>query len=69
MARGAAWGSVLASAFPGVRFGRRFRLEPSGEDHELIWLKEEIETGALHRMMQTEPVADDTGVIWTTWGN
>jgi len=54
--------------FPGVRFGHRFRLEPSGENREPIWLKEEIETGALHRMMQNEPVADDIGVIWTTWG-
>ena len=55
--------------FPGVRFGHRLRLEPSGKKLEPIWLKEEIETGALHRMMQNEPVADDTGVIWTTWGD
>jgi hypothetical protein len=37
-------------------------------NREPIWLKEEIETGALHRMMQNEPVADDVGVICTTWG-
>jgi hypothetical protein len=55
--------------FPGARFGHRFRLEPSGENREPIWLMEEIETGALHRMMRNEPVADDAGVIWTTWGN
>jgi hypothetical protein len=55
--------------FPGVRFGHRFRSEPSGKGLEPILLKEEIETGALHRMMQNEPVADDTGVIWTTWGD
>jgi hypothetical protein len=30
---------------------------------------EEIETGALDRMMQDEPVADNSGVIWTTWGD
>ena len=49
--------------FPGIRFGHRFRLEPSGQNPEPIWLKEEIETGALHRMMQNEPVAKDIGVI------
>ena len=39
--------------FPGVRFGHRF----SGRDPGLegIELKEEIETGALHRMMQPWP--------------
>jgi hypothetical protein len=36
----------------------------TGDAH--IWLKEEIETGALDRMMQTPP-ADETGIIWTTW--
>jgi hypothetical protein len=55
--------------FPGVRFGHRFRLESPCESHEPIWLKEEIETGALHRMMRDKPAADDAGVIWTTWGN
>jgi hypothetical protein len=30
---------------------------------------EEIDTGALHRMMRNEPAADDAGIIWTTWGN
>jgi hypothetical protein len=34
---------------------------------EKIWLKEEIETGALDRMMQIPPAADETGIIWTTW--
>jgi hypothetical protein len=29
--------------------------------------KEEIETGALDRMMQTPPAADETGIIWSTW--
>lgn len=54
--------------FPGVRFGHRFRREPGRETHECIWLKEEVETGALHRMMQDSPSPDDAGVVWTTWG-
>jgi hypothetical protein len=55
--------------FPGVRFGHRFRREPGRETHESIWLKEEIETGALRRMMQDPPAPDDAGVIWTIWGD
>lgn len=55
--------------FPGIRFGHRFRREPGRETHEQIWLMEEIETGALHRMMHDPPAADDAGVIWTTWGD
>jgi hypothetical protein len=41
--------------FPGVRFGHRF----SGYDPALerIELKEEIETGALDRLMQNQPAA------------
>ena len=53
--------------FPGIRFGHRFPREPGRETHEDIWLKEEIETGALHRMMQDPPAPDDAGVIWTAW--
>jgi hypothetical protein len=54
--------------FPGVRFGHRFP-PPSVEDirHSTVWLKENIETGALHRMMQNQPSADEAGIIWTTW--
>jgi hypothetical protein len=52
-------------SFPGVRFGHRFTL---GDKHAPIWLKEEIETGALHRMMQAQPAPDDAGIVWTTWG-
>jgi hypothetical protein len=55
--------------FPGARFGHRFPLEPFAEGHQEIWLMEEIDTGALHRMMRNEPAADDAGIIWTTWGN
>jgi hypothetical protein len=51
--------------FPGVRFGHRFT---PGDEHAPIWLKEEIETGALHRMMQAQPAPDDAGIVWTTWG-
>jgi hypothetical protein len=54
--------------FPGVRFGHRFPLDPAAEGREQIWLKEEIETGALHRMMNSQPTADDAGITWTTWG-
>jgi hypothetical protein len=51
--------------FPGVRFGHRFT---PGDRHAPIWLKEEIETGALHRMMRAQPAPDDAGIVWTTWG-
>jgi hypothetical protein len=55
--------------FPGVRFGHRFPLDPHAEGREQIWLKEEIETGALHRMMDSLPTPDDAGITWTTWGS
>ena len=55
--------------FPGIRFGHRLRREPGQETYERVWLMEEIETGALHRMMQDPPAPDDAGVIWTTWGD
>jgi hypothetical protein len=51
--------------FPGVRFGHRFT---PGDKHAPIWLKEEVETGALRRMMQTQQAPDDAGILWTTWG-
>jgi len=52
--------------FPGIRFGHRLSL-PSDRDARLalLWLKEQIETGALHRMMRDQPVPDDAGIIWT----
>jgi hypothetical protein len=53
--------------FPGVRFGHRF--PPDDTSTEQIWLKEEIETGALDRMMADPPAPDSTGIIWTTWGD
>lgn len=55
--------------FPGVRFGHRFPLESPDENREPIWLMEEIETGALARMMQDPPAPDDAGIVWTTWGD
>ena len=55
--------------FPGVRFGHRFRLEPPPAHLEPVWLREEMETGALDRMMQDPRAPDDAGVIWTTWGD
>jgi hypothetical protein len=55
--------------FSKARFGHRFPLEPFAEGHEEIWLMEEIETGALHRMMRNQPATDDAGIIWTTWGD
>jgi hypothetical protein len=55
--------------FPTARFGHRFFLEPFAEGHEQIRLMEEIDTGALHRMMRNQPAADDADIIWTTWGS
>lgn len=52
-------------SYPGVRFGHRFAR--SGDKHSLIWLMEEIETGALYRMMRDNPTPDDAGITWTTF--
>lgn len=43
-----------------------YRSLPAGVDpHELLWLAEELATGALHRIMRSEPtLADPDGVIW-----
>jgi hypothetical protein len=51
--------------FPGIRFGHRFPPDDAGLDK--IWLKEEIETGALDRMMAAPPAPDSAGITWTTW--
>lgn len=63
------WVAILLyhQDFPGVRFGHHFPPDPDAAALDKIWLKEEIETGALDRMMQTPPAADETGIIWTTW--
>ena len=56
--------------FPGIRFGHKFQ-HPSEElaEYATIWLQEEIQTGALSRMMQDAPAADSAGIVWTTWGS
>lgn len=61
--------------FPGGRFGHRFEPAPVvGDDERLhyyehINLMEEVETGAVHRLMASAPVPDEDGVIWTRfWG-
>lgn len=57
-------------SFPGIRFGHRFP-HPSEElaEYATIWLQEEIQTGALHRMMRDRHAADGAGIVWTTWGS
>jgi len=56
-------------SFPGVRFGHRFPLGLDEYGGDPVYLREEIETGALHRMMQAQPAPDDKGITWTTWGD
>jgi hypothetical protein len=51
--------------FPGTRFGHRF--PPGDPALDKIWLKEEIETGALDHMMANPPAPDSAGIVWTTW--
>jgi hypothetical protein len=57
-------------SFPGIRFGHRFP-HPGEElaEYSTIWLQEEIQTGALHRMMRDAPAADAAGIVWTAWGS
>jgi hypothetical protein len=55
--------------FPRLRFGHRFPLESPAENRGPIWLMEEIDTGALDRMMQDPPAPDHAGILWTTWGD
>ena len=53
------------AAWPGVRFGHRFVTPDESDGYEEIWLKEDIETGRLHRLMSRNPQPDRDGVIWT----
>ena len=53
------------AAYPGIRFGHQFS-RPE-DKHSLVWLMEEIETGALYRMMRSQPAADGAGITWTTF--
>ncbi len=55
--------------WPGIRFGHRFPPPDKADGYEDIWLKEEIETGALGRLMDRVPSPDRDGVIWTDWAN
>jgi hypothetical protein len=55
--------------WPGIRFGHRFPPPDRADGYERIWLKEEIETGALDRMMKGDPTPDSDGVIWTDWAH
>ncbi len=50
--------------FPDELFG--YRCMPPGADrHELVWLGEELATGALHRLMRSGTGTPDTdGVVW-----
>jgi hypothetical protein len=57
------------ASFPGARFGHRFPLGLDAYGGDPVYLREELDTGALHRMMQAQPAPDDHGIIWTTWGD
>ena len=52
----------------GVRFGHRFPPADVADGYEYIWLKEEVETGGLGRLMGRRPHADGDGVVWTDRG-
>lgn len=51
--------------FPSARFGYRAKA-PGQDDHEKLWLAEELATGALHRIMRDAPppTADATAITW-----
>ena len=50
--------------FPDARFGYLAKA-PTEDDHEDVWLAEELATGALHRIMRdVAPVPDAAGVTW-----
>jgi hypothetical protein len=51
--------------FPGMRFG--YWAKTPGEDgHEVLWLAEELATGALHRLIRgaAAPAPDAVGITW-----
>ena len=54
--------------WPGVRFGHRFPSPDEADGYEDIWLKEEVETGGLARLMGRHPDPDGDGIVWTDWG-
>lgn len=50
--------------FPHARFGYFAKL-PGEDDHEQLWLAEELATGALHRIMRNAtPSGDAAGITW-----
>jgi len=52
-------------AFPGQRFGYAYQPPAEADEYEDIWLMEEIDTGALHRIMRYDhPEADESDVTW-----
>ncbi|HEY2650995.1 MAG TPA: hypothetical protein VGI50_03670 [Solirubrobacteraceae bacterium] len=53
--------------WPGIRFGHRFLTPDKAVGYEDIWLKEEVETGGLGRLMDRHPHPDDDGIVWTHW--
>jgi hypothetical protein len=53
--------------WPGVRFGHRFPTPEESDGHDEIWLMEEVETGALSRLMARNIKPDGDGVVWTDW--
>lgn len=54
-------------AIPGVRFGHRFEPDERLILNEEMDLMEDIETGALHRMMRDPPRPDEDGVGWAAF--
>jgi hypothetical protein len=52
---------------PGVRFGHRFPAPDEADGSEDIWLMEEVETGALGRLLGRHPSPDSDGIVWTDW--
>jgi len=49
--------------FPDARFGYRAKA-PGEDDHEKLWLAEELATGGLHRIMRDTLAADSAGITW-----
>lgn len=60
-------------AFPGIRFGHRFQPRWGTDINawkwdEDVWLKENVESGRLRRMMRYQAAADQDGIVWATFG-
>jgi hypothetical protein len=59
--------SVLPRALAGAPFRSPFPAPNEADGYESVWLKEEVETGALARQMLEHPGPDGDGIIWTNW--